>query len=108
MLTRQMIAIQHNHPVTGKPFNIASYALRTHMLADQRGLEPGHFIWAGGDTHLYLNHLDQGRVQLERARHPLPRLRILRTPDAIDRYAHADFAIENYQAHPHIKAEVAV
>ncbi|MBB5684742.1 thymidylate synthase [Sphingobium boeckii] len=92
----------------GIPFNIASYALLTHMLADQCGLKPGHFIWTGGDTHLYLNHLDQAREQLTRDPYPLPTLKILRTPDGIDGYDYKDFEISGYEAHPHIKAAVAV
>ncbi|MEY3986240.1 MAG: hypothetical protein RLZ59_1685 [Pseudomonadota bacterium] len=92
----------------GVPFNIASYALLTHMLAQQAGLEPGEFIWTGGDCHLYLNHLDQAKTQLAREPKPLPRLKILRTPDAIDGYAYEDFVIEGYEAHPHISAPVAV
>ena len=92
----------------GVPFNIASYALLTHMLADQAGLEPGEFIWTGGDCHLYSNHLDQARLQLSRDPKPLPKLVIKRTPDSIDGYAYEDFAIEGYDAHPHISAPVAV
>jgi thymidylate synthase len=92
----------------GVPFNIASYALLTHMLADQAGLEPGEFIWTGGDCHLYSNHLDQARLQLSREPKPLPKLVIKRTPDSIDGYTYEDFAIEGYDAHPHISAPVAV
>jgi len=92
----------------GVPFNIASYALLTHMVAQQAGLEPGDFIWTGGDCHLYLNHLDQAREQLSRSPLPLPRLRILRKPASIFEYAFEDFEIEGYQCHPHIKAPVAV
>jgi len=92
----------------GVPFNIASYALLTHMLADQCGLKPGTFVWTGGDTHLYLNHLDQAREQLARDPRPLPALHILRTPEAIDAYEYEDFEIVGYEPHPHIKAPVAV
>lgn len=92
----------------GVPFNIASYSLLTHMVAQQTGYEPGEFIWTGGDVHLYLNHLNQVHLQLSREPFPLPRLRILRKPDSIFDYRLEDFEIVNYQAHPPIKAPVAV
>jgi thymidylate synthase len=92
----------------GVPFNIASYALLTHMLADQCGLQPGTFVWTGGDCHLYSNHLDQARLQLSREQRPLPTLAIRRRPDSIDAYEYEDFEITGYDPHPHIKAEVAI
>jgi thymidylate synthase len=92
----------------GVPFNIASYALLTHMLAQICDLEPGIFVWTGGDCHLYSNHLDQAREQLMRAPRPLPKLTLLRRPAAIDDYAFEDFEISGYDPHPHIKAQVAV
>jgi thymidylate synthase len=92
----------------GVPFNIASYALLTHMLAQQCDLEPGEFVWTGGDCHLYLNHLDQAREQLSRTPGPLPRLEIVRRPPAIDQYEYEDFVLHDYVAQPHIKAPVAV
>jgi thymidylate synthase len=92
----------------GVPFNIASYALLTLMVAQVTGFQPGEFIHALGDAHLYLNHLDQAREQLSRKPYPLPRMRL--NPDVKDIFAfrYEDFTLENYQAHPHIKAEVAV
>ncbi len=92
----------------GVPFNIASYALLTHMFAQQCDLEPGEFIWTGGDCHLYSNHLRQADEQLSRTPYPLPRLEILRRPPSIFEYEFEDFRIVDYQFHPHIKAPVAV
>lgn len=92
----------------GVPFNIASYALLTHMVAQQTGLQPGEFIWTGGDCHLYLNHLEQARLQLSRAPRTLPTLRITRQPDSIFDYRFEDFVIEGYDPWPGIKAPIAV
>ncbi len=92
----------------GVPFNIASYALLTHMLAQQADLSVGDFIWTGGDCHLYLNHLEQADEQLAREPLPLPKLAIKRRPPSIFDYEYDDFEILNYEAHPHIKAAVAV
>ncbi len=92
----------------GVPFNIASYALLTHMMAQQAGLDVGEFIWTGGDCHLYSNHLDQVREQLSRTPFALPKLVIKRKPDSIFDYQYEDFEIIGYQSHPHIKAPVAV
>ncbi len=92
----------------GVPFNIASYALLTHMLAQQTDLKVGDFVWTGGDCHLYLNHLEQVEEQLSRRPLALPRLAIKRRPDSIFDYQFEDFEILNYECHPHIKAAVAV
>jgi thymidylate synthase len=92
----------------GVPFNIASYAMLTHMFAQQCNLEAGEFIWTGGDVHLYLNHLEQARLQLSRQPYPLPTLNIRRKPKSIFDYQYEDFEILNYQSHPSIKAPIAV
>ncbi len=92
----------------GVPFNIASYALLTHMVAQQAGLDVGDFIWTGGDCHLYSNHADQVAIQLSREPRPYPRLVIRRRPESIFDYDYADFAVEGYDPHPAIKAPVAV
>ena len=92
----------------GVPFNIASYALLTHMVAQQCDLDVGEFIWTGGDCHIYNNHVEQVQLQLSRAPFPSPRLHIQRKPDSIFEYAYEDFEVLNYQCHPAIKAPVAV
>ncbi|WP_026534474.1 thymidylate synthase [Arthrobacter sp. H14] len=92
----------------GVPFNIASYALLTRMVAQQTGLEPGEFIWTGGDCHIYDDHMSQVTEQLMRDAYPYPRLQIGRKPESIFDYEYEDFEIVNYQHHPTIKAPVAV
>ena len=92
----------------GVPFNIASYALLTHMVAQQCDLAVGEFIWTGGDCHLYLNHLEQANEQLARSPLPLPTLKILRRPASISAYVFEDFEVAGYQSHAAIKAPVAV
>lgn len=92
----------------GVPFNIASYALLTHMMAQQCDLEPGEFIWTGGDCHLYSNHMDQTVEQLSREPYAPPKLILARRPDSIFDYRFEDFVIEDYQSHAGIRAAVAV
>lgn len=92
----------------GVPFNIASYALLTSMMAQQCGLEAGSFVWTGGDCHIYTNHLEQVRLQLTRDPFPLPQLHFKRKPASLFEYDYDDIEILNYEAHPHIKGEVAV
>lgn len=92
----------------GVPFNIASYALLTHMVAQVCELAPGDFIWTGGDCHLYLNHLEQAKEQLSRAPRALPKLMINPTVKDIFAFRFEDFSLEGYDPHPHIKAPVAV
>ncbi len=92
----------------GLGFNIASYSLLTHMLAQQCDLNVGDFIWTGGDVHLYLNHMEQAKEQLSRQPYELPKLNIKRKPDSIYNYAYDDFELVNYQCHPHIKAPISI
>lgn len=92
----------------GVPFNLASYALLTHMVAQQCNLHVGEFIWTGGDCHIYTNHRTQVDLQLQRQPYSLPSLMFQRTPDSIFDYQFSDFCFLNYQSHPAIKASVAV
>jgi thymidylate synthase len=92
----------------GVPFNIASYALLTHMVAEQCNLGVGDFVWTGGDCHLYSNHMEQTKEQLSRTPFPLPTLKIKQKPKSIFDYTFDDFEIVGYQSHPHIKAPVAI
>jgi thymidylate synthase len=92
----------------GVPFNIASYALLTHMIAAQSDLQVGDFVWTGGDCHLYLNHLEQADLQLSRSPLPLPTLLLKRRPPSLFDYQFDDFEVQDYQCHPAIRAPVAV
>jgi thymidylate synthase len=92
----------------GLGWNLCEAALLIHMLADQTGLQPGELIWSGGDVHLYRNHVEQARIQLEREPRPFPTLRILRTPPSIFDYRYEDFALEGYDPHSNIAAKVAI
>ena len=92
----------------GVPYNLVSYSLLIHMVAQQCNLGVGEFIWTGGDVHLYLNHIEQTKLQLTREPFRLPQLDIKRKPDSIFDYEFEDFEIQNYQAHPHIQAPIAI
>ncbi len=92
----------------GVPFNIASYAVLTHILAQQSDLSVGDLVWTGGDCHLYLNHLEQAELQLAREPHPLPTLALLRRPSDVAGYEYKDFQIVGYEPHAAIRAPVAV
>jgi thymidylate synthase len=92
----------------GVPYNITSYSLLISMIAEQCDLDVGHFIWTGGDCHIYSNHMEQVKLQLTREPYPLPRLVIKRKPASIFDYKFEDFELINYQSHAHISAPVAV
>jgi thymidylate synthase len=92
----------------GVPFNIASYALLTHMVAQQLGMGVGEFVWTGGDCHIYDNHVEQVREQLSREPYPAPQLSIARVPESLFDYRYEDFEVLGYQHHPTIKAPIAV
>ncbi|RII43361.1 thymidylate synthase [Galactobacter valiniphilus] len=92
----------------GVPFNIASYALLTRMVAEQTGLKAGEFVWTGGDVHLYDNHVEQAKEQLSREVYPFPTLKLARTPESLFEYDFEDFEVVGYRHHPGIKAPIAV
>ncbi|WP_144095175.1 thymidylate synthase [Croceicoccus sediminis] len=92
----------------GAPFNWAGASALQLMLAQQAGLKPGHFVWFGGDVHLYSNHYEQAREQMSREPRPFPKMHLVRKPDSIDGYRIEDFVVEDYAPHAAIKAEVAV
>lgn len=100
--------IRSNDLFLGAPFNIAQYALLTHLVAHQAGLDPGELVYTIGDAHIYLNHLDQVSEQLKRPPYPLPTLHILRKPATVFDYAYEDFSLQEYRHHPAIKAPVSV
>lgn len=100
--------MRSNDVALGKPFNIASYALLTHVVAQQVNMVPDELVYSGVDVHLYLNHLDQIKLQLTREPYPLPKLVIKRKPESIFDYKYEDFEVVGYQSHPHIAMPVAV
>ncbi|EFZ6456887.1 thymidylate synthase [Shigella flexneri] len=100
--------MRSNDYLLGAPFNVASYALLTHMIAQQLNMVPDELVYSGVDVHLYSNHLEQAKLQLTREPYPLPKLVIKRKPDSIFDYKYEDFELVGYQAHPHIAAPVAV
>lgn len=103
-----MLTARSQDALLGTPFNIASYSLLTHMLAQQLNMDVGEFVWTGGDCHIYRNHFEQVKEQLSREPYPLPKLTIVRKPESITDYRYEDFVFVGYQSHPAIKAKVAV